>query len=62
MIYQDIIQISWILILFDKKHMHCRTSLVSEDLPRDDHPHLMDLTPVLHHQDNILDLDSEKSK
>jgi len=39
-----------------------RTSLVSEDLPRDDHPHLMDLTPVLHHQDNILDLDSEKSK
>jgi len=39
-----------------------RTSLVSEDLPRDDHPNLMDLGPVLNQQENILDLDSEKSK
>ena len=39
-----------------------RTSLLSEDLPRDDQPNLMDLGLVLEDLDHILDLDTDRSK
>lgn len=39
-----------------------RTSVVSEDLPRDDQPNLMDLGLVLEDLDQILDLDTDRSR
>jgi hypothetical protein len=39
-----------------------RTSLMSEDLPRDDQPNLMDLGLVLQDLEHILDLESDRSR